>query len=293
MELIVKNPTTAAPLPAVEWNYQEMRAELEKKLAAYKGAVYTAAQMPQAKKDRATLNKVRDQLDTARKELRAYFLAPYNEFEAQMKELLGLVAEAVEGIDAQVKAVEQKEKDEKQEVIRDIYVAWGKELCELVSLEKIQNPRWLNKTYTLAAIEDDVKTQFAKVRSALHSIEGAVEAEYRDTVRMVYLESLDLRLALQKKSELAEQKKKMERAAAERQLQAMREMAAGDPAPAPASSPAPVPQPTAQPAPAAAQTEPETICLDFRVWATKVQLQALKEFLRNNQIKYGRVPKEA
>lgn len=30
MELIVKNPTTAAPLPAVEWNYQEMRAELEK-----------------------------------------------------------------------------------------------------------------------------------------------------------------------------------------------------------------------------------------------------------------------
>ena len=28
MELIVKNPTTAAPLPAVEWNYQEMRAEL-------------------------------------------------------------------------------------------------------------------------------------------------------------------------------------------------------------------------------------------------------------------------
>lgn len=118
MELIVKNPTTAAPLPAVEWNYQEMRAELEKKLAAYKGAVYTAAQMPQAKKDRATLNKVRDQLDTARKELRAYFLAPYNEFEAQMKELLGLVAEAVEGIDAQVKAVEQKEKDEKQEAMR-------------------------------------------------------------------------------------------------------------------------------------------------------------------------------
>lgn len=122
MELIVKNPTTAAPLPAVEWNYQEMRAELEKKLAAYKGAVYTAAQMPQAKKDRATLNKVRDQLDTARKELRAYFLAPYNEFEAQMKELLGLVAEAVEGIDAQVKAVEQKEKDEKQEAIRGL--AW-------------------------------------------------------------------------------------------------------------------------------------------------------------------------
>ena len=87
------------------------------------------------------------------------------------------------------------------------------------------------------------------MRSALHSIESAVEAEYRDTVRMVYLESLDLGLALQKKSELAEQKKKMERVAAERQLQAMREMAAGGPAPAPASTPAPVPQPTAQPAP--------------------------------------------
>ena len=124
-----------------------------------------------------------------------------------------------------------------------------------------------------------------------------METEYRDTVRMVYLESLDLGLALQKKSELAEQKKKMERAAAERQLQAMREMAVGGPAPAPspvpASTPAPVPQPTAQPAPAAARTEPETICLDFRVWATKAQLQGLKEYLRDNHIKYGRVPKEA
>ena len=62
MELIVKNPTTAAPLPAVEWNYQEMRAELEKKLAAYKGAVYTAAQMPQEKTYRETLKKLRYQL---------------------------------------------------------------------------------------------------------------------------------------------------------------------------------------------------------------------------------------
>lgn len=288
MELIVKNPTTAAPLPAVEWNYQEMRAELENKLSAYKGAVYTASQIPQAKKDRATLNKVRDQLDAARKELRAYFLAPYNEFESQMKELLGLVAETVEGIDAQVKAVEQKEKEEKQEAVRDIYIAWGKELCELVPLEKIQNPRWLNKTYTLAAIEDDIKTQFAKVRSALHSIEGAVEAEYRDTVRMVYLDSLDLGMALQKKTELAEQKAKMQRAAAERQLQAMREMSADNSSP----SPAPVTQPTAPTSHVSVQAEPE-LCLDFRVWATKSQLQALKEFLRNNQIKYGRVPKEA
>ncbi len=36
----------------------------------------------------------------------------------------------------------------------------------------------------------------------------------------------------------------------------------------------------------------ETFTVDFRVTATALQLKALKAFLRNNHISYGRVPEK-
>ncbi len=54
----------------------EMRAELEKSWPPTRARYTPQHRCRRQKKDRATLNKVRAQLDTARKELRAYFLAP-------------------------------------------------------------------------------------------------------------------------------------------------------------------------------------------------------------------------
>ena len=41
MEIEIYSPTNGQPLPAVKWNYPEVKAWLEDGLAAYKGRVYT------------------------------------------------------------------------------------------------------------------------------------------------------------------------------------------------------------------------------------------------------------
>ena len=39
--------------------------------------------------------------------------------------------------------------------------------------------------------------------------------------------------------------------------------------------------------------EKPTIMLDFRVWVTRSQMLALREFLVSNGIKFGKVPRES
>lgn len=43
---------------------------------------------------------------------------------------------------------------------------------------------------------------------------------------------------------------------------------------------------------AAAAPEAQPMQLDFRVWVTHAQMMALREFLRSNNIKYGKVPRK-
>ena len=154
-------------LPAVAWNYEELKAWLDTSLANYRGAVYTPAMMGQAKKDRAALNKLRGALDDRRKEIKARYLEPYNTFEGQIKELIGMVADCAGAIDAQVKAEDEHARGEKQEAIRDIYSAWAKDLEGLLPLGKIQDPRWLNKTVSLDAVEKEMQDIFARVRGCM------------------------------------------------------------------------------------------------------------------------------
>ena len=258
-------------IPAVKWNYAEFKADIERMIAGYKGAVYTSAQMGQAKADRAYLNKQRDMLDHWRKDIKARFLAPYNVFEAQAKECINLVADCAAAIDAQVKAEDAHAKGEKQEAIRDIYDAWVKELADLLPLEKIMDPRWLNKTYSLDAVEKDIKDKLAQVRGGLAAIDAA-GGDFVLEMRATYLDTLDLSAAIAKKAALERQ----------RELTAMREVgvAAGSKA---------VPTAGTIPAPAAGE---KLIPMDFHVEATVRQLAALKQFLKDNHIKYGPVPKQ-
>ena len=101
MEIQIFNPTQAQPLPEISWNYAELKQQLEAGLANYKGLAYSDDQIGEAKKDRAKLNKLADAIDGKRKEMKALYLRPYEAFEAQAKELVGMVKATVREIDDQ------------------------------------------------------------------------------------------------------------------------------------------------------------------------------------------------
>ena len=110
MQMQIYTPEQGQPLPPIQWNYVELRKEICAGLEKYKGRVYTPETIGSAKADRATLNKLADAIDGKRKEMKKLYLAPYEEFEGQAKELVALIKEQSDAIDAQVKAYEEARK---------------------------------------------------------------------------------------------------------------------------------------------------------------------------------------
>ena len=107
MQIEIYNPTQGQPLPTIQWNYPELKQWVEDGLQAYKGVVYTEDMITQAKKDRATLNKLVTAIDTKRKEMKALYLQPYESFEKEAKGLISMIKEVSGEIDAQVKGYEE------------------------------------------------------------------------------------------------------------------------------------------------------------------------------------------
>ena len=103
----------------IEFNFEELKAEITAKAALYKNMVYTDDSIKQAKADKAALNKFITALEDKRKEVKKQCLQPYEAFEKQMKELVAIVNEPVQLIDSQGKAYEDKQKADKLEKIQE------------------------------------------------------------------------------------------------------------------------------------------------------------------------------
>ncbi len=114
MELKIYSPTEDGFIKAIEWNHEELKAELAERMQEYSTVVYGADQIKEAKADRAKLNKFLKALEDKRKEVKKQVMEPYDKFEAQMKELTGLVSAAIASIDGQVKGYEEQQQEEKK-----------------------------------------------------------------------------------------------------------------------------------------------------------------------------------
>ena len=69
MELKIYNPQEEGFLKEIDWNYEELKTEIQGKANDYMNLVYTADQVKDAKKDRANLNKFVEALESKRKEI--------------------------------------------------------------------------------------------------------------------------------------------------------------------------------------------------------------------------------
>lgn len=155
------------PLPAVAWNYEEVKAEVEASLAQYKDRAYTPETIGGAKADRAALNKLADVLAAKRREVKAQYLAPYENFERQCKEVEGMIAAASKAIDAQVKEFEGVEKERKRGTIIEIYQSIAGELVAMVPPAAVWNPKWLNKTYSIDAIRMELEATVQRIHESM------------------------------------------------------------------------------------------------------------------------------
>jgi hypothetical protein len=302
MELVILTPEEQF-LKAIEWNHEQIKNELAVRLEKYKGLTYSDDQIKEAKSDRATLNKFKTAIEDKRKEIKKTCLTPYEVFESKVKEILALVDEPINEIDVQVKAYEEKQKDEKKLVIEGVYQELIGDMKEILPLAKLWNEKWLNTTYKLSNVTEEISMAIDKVRNDLQVID-TIEGEYTLQVKDKFLQTLDLSVALKEKTRLEEQAKKIKEfdreqhqkkmAEAEKIIQAEKERQAKVDAMKQNQNINPVPaQEVILPQPVAAEVkvevEEQLEQIDFRVWVTKEQKQALKQFLIETKIKYGKV----
>lgn len=289
MQIEIYNPSQGSPLPPISWNYEEVKKWVQNGLEDYKGRVYTDSTIAEAKKDRANLNKLADAIDTKRKEMKTLYLEPYAEFEAQAKELTAMIKDTMSEIDAQIKGFEAFRKEEKQKQIIAVYEDMIGDLADLVPYERLHNPRWLNVTTSMQTVTNDMGKMLCKITAGLAAINKVeMDADVAAQVKDVFLRNYDLAEALAEKERIEQRREAMARYEAEKK--------AAKPEPAPAAKVTP-PEPekpteSKNSAPVVENTgaSEQLIELDFRVWVNRRQMEALRDFLKTNGIKYGRVP---
>ena len=262
--------------PQISFNFEEIKSELAGKLQVYQNMVVTESGIKEAKADRANLNKFKAALADSRKAVKAQWNQPLSDFEGKMKELERMVDEPIGAIDRQVKAYDEAKKQDKRQQIERFFEGAVGDLEEVLPLSKIWNDRWLNATYPMKDIEKEIVEHIRKTHSDIGII-VAMQLPCCDQMLSTYLETLDMSRAMEEKHKYEQaQKAKAQAKQAE---------------PAPSS---PAEQPVAEavvntPQETAREAIPELRVLDFRVWVTPEQMQALKAFLVQNHIRYGRV----
>jgi len=229
MELKIYNPREDGFIKAIEWNYEELKAELSQKLEEYKGLVYTEEQIKEAKADRAKLNALATAIDDERKRIKKQCLQPYEQFEAQIKDLLAVIKEPVALIDSQIKGYEEEKKQKKLEEVKALFEklkdAAGEEL-EFVSFEQIFEDKFLNASLSLKMVETVINNKFNAIKHDINTI--AELKEYSFEATEVYKETLSLNEALEKAKymvDIAERKKAEEEKRQQEKSEEIKEVA--------------------------------------------------------------------
>lgn len=278
----------------VVFNYAELKEGLTTVLTDYKSRVYTEDMIPDAKKDKAKLNSLKKALSDERITRKKDFMKPFEAFEAQVKELCGMIDEATSGIDSQLEIYEQNRIAEKKEAIKSMFaeIASGYDI-NFITLEKVYNPKWENKTTTDKTIATEITAVFDKAINDLAIISKLPSYAFEATE--VYKSTLDLNKAIaegERMAKIAEAKKQAEieaqRRAEEARLraeeEAYRKAMEAEVLMEKATEVTPeVAEPTPEPA-----TEP-TYEFAFKVKITKSQAIALKDFCTKNRIELQKI----
>lgn len=201
-------------MPDIRFNAEEIKQYAREVAQQYTGLAYTEDQIQDAKKDRANLNKLVKALDTKRKDVKKQYMEPYNAFEVEIKEIIGIVQEPMSLIDRQLLDYEENRKAQKKETIEKIFAAAA--FPEWVDLEQIWDPKWLNATVSINTVETEIYNRKDRILADVEVINNL--PSYNFEALDLYKMRLDLNVSIAEANRRAdiERRKEEARQAAER-----------------------------------------------------------------------------
>lgn len=217
-------------------DFEQIKTELSAALKTYKGIVFQPEDIKAAKDYRAHLNKtaaaLKDNFAEKKKELYAQLYT----LESQTKELVDIVNDCTSTIDAQIKAFEAEEKAAKLAACTAIFEEEFAGL-EWVRFDAINNERWLNKTFALAKVAEEMKAKREEIERNLDTLER-LDAFSFEAIEE-YKRTLDINRAIaegQRQADIQRRKEEARRLAEEEAARKAAEAARNE-ATAPAEAP--------------------------------------------------------
>ena len=180
-------------------NAKEFSAAIDKELQNYTVERYLD-NPDAAKTDKAYLNKLLDDVADKRKKATATWNKPLDEFISVMKDLEKKINNASNQLKTITDKAVQQEKDEKKAKIVEF---WNTLNFTIVPLDRVFNPKWLNKTEKMANIMEECQVIVDKINTEMNTLKS-MQDEDSEVLQSFYLETLDLNATLQKGNQLKE-----------------------------------------------------------------------------------------
>jgi uncharacterized protein YqgV (UPF0045/DUF77 family) len=209
IDLEIKTDLKKEVLQKIEWNYAEIKNYVAGSVEKYKNLVVTEDSIKTAKDVKAKLNKLADELNERKKEVKRECNVAVTLFENEIKDVISLITTASENIGKQTKAFDELESKRKKEMIQKLYDEKIGDLKELFPLEKFWLDSWLLKGTKIKQIEDDLWYKINQINQDLEII-NTTPLKYAQEVKNEYIRTMSISQALQKNNQLLENDKRFE-----------------------------------------------------------------------------------
>ena len=220
LTLVINNPDEGHFLKSIGWNKDEIKKAVISITEQYKGLAYTEEQLQEAKADRAKLNAMKKDISDRRIQVKNALLEPYNVFEAEVNEVVALIEEPIAMIDEQIVAYEERTKEEKKQTLEKFFTENRADLPELITFDKIFNPKWLNKTASLSSCKKEIKKTIEDITADLSVIRSSLSGKYSVYAEGFYLKrEMNLSKALSEANRIQEMDRKAEEAKIQSELE--------------------------------------------------------------------------
>lgn len=180
-------------------NAKEYSAALKNEIANYTIERYID-DPDAAKKDKAYLNNLLEEVSQKRILATTTWNKPLEEFTAVMKGLETEIKTASNNLKTIVDKADQQVKDEKKLKIVEF---WNTLNFTIVPIERVFNSKWLNKTEKLTSIMEECKAITEKITNEMNTLKS-MKDEDSEILQSFYLETLDLNATLAKGNQLKE-----------------------------------------------------------------------------------------
>lgn len=172
-------------------NFEEIKLQLAEQMEVYKTAIYSEDKVTEARKDIATLRKIRKAIDDKRKEVKGTYMIPYEEFDRKSKELMQIIDDAINPINSQIVDFEERRKAEKKQKALDYFNACMASKGNIISFEEVFKQSWLNAATSFKSIRMDIdaaiknrEDDIATIKAMNSDVEDKAMATYQRTKRL-------------------------------------------------------------------------------------------------------------